>query len=142
MLVLQVQPVPSYYLRQHQLLLNEFQNSTHWPKHLLVRYHWSHSNALNVNAALYILFGLGKPSFSPHSAHIQPSFSPHSALIQPSFSPHSAPLLDSQTKAVGLHAVAIGSSSAAVQPILQALPLSPWKSLLQGLQSAQSSLTP
>lgn len=58
--VLQVLPVPSYYLTQHQLLLSEFQNSTHWPKHLLVRYRWAHSNALNINAAMYVLFGLGK----------------------------------------------------------------------------------
>lgn len=54
-----VLPVPKYYLRQHQQLLNEFQNSTHWPKHLLVQYHWRHNDALNVNAALYVLFGIG-----------------------------------------------------------------------------------
>lgn len=57
---LQVLPVPGYYLRKHDLLMQEFQNSTHWPKHLLVRYHWTHSNALNINAALYVLFGAGK----------------------------------------------------------------------------------
>ena len=63
-LLLQVLPVPKYYLRQHQQLLNEFQNSTHWPKHLLVQYHWRHNDALNVNAALYVLFGVGKQPFS------------------------------------------------------------------------------
>ena len=57
---LQVQPVPNYYVWQHQQLLTEFQNGTHWPKHLLVRYRWKHSDALNVNAAVYVLFGLGK----------------------------------------------------------------------------------
>lgn len=62
--LLQVLPVPKYYLWQHQQLLNEFQNSTRWPKHLLVRYHWKHNDALNVNAALYVLFGIGKQPFS------------------------------------------------------------------------------
>lgn len=57
---LQVLPVPGYYLRQHQALVQEFQNSTYWPKHLLVRYHWTHNSALNVTAALYVLFGLGE----------------------------------------------------------------------------------
>jgi len=63
-MLLQVLPVPKYYLWQHQQLLNEFQNSTHWPKHLLVQYHWKHNDALNVNAALYVLFGIGKQPFS------------------------------------------------------------------------------
>lgn len=57
---MQVLPVPGYYLRKHHSLIQEFQNSTHWPKHLLVRYHWTHSNALNINAALYTLFGVGE----------------------------------------------------------------------------------
>ena len=62
--LLQVIPVPNFYLRQHELLLAEFQNSTHWPKHLLVMYRWAHNSALNVNAAMYVLFALGKqPSF-------------------------------------------------------------------------------
>lgn len=59
-MLLQVLPVPFFYLRQHELLLTEFQNSTHWPKHLLVRYRWAHHSALNVNAAMYVLFAVGK----------------------------------------------------------------------------------
>ena len=58
---MQVLPIPSYTLREQWGLIEEFQNSTHWPKHLLVRYHWAHSNALNVNAAMYVLFTVGKP---------------------------------------------------------------------------------
>ncbi|KAL3161947.1 hypothetical protein ABBQ38_009029 [Trebouxia sp. C0009 RCD-2024] len=54
-----VLPVPPFYLQEHSQLIEEFQNSTHWPKHLLVRYHWAHNSALNINAAICVLFGVG-----------------------------------------------------------------------------------
>ena len=58
--------MPNFYLQEHSVLLEEFQNSTHWPKHLLVRYHWTHNSALNVNAAMFVLFGVGKCEQTDH----------------------------------------------------------------------------
>ena len=37
----------------------EFQNATHWPKHLLVHYTWKHTNPVNATGGLYLVFLLG-----------------------------------------------------------------------------------
>ena len=52
----QLKPVSLDYLKEHQVLLLEFQNATHWPKHLLVQYSWKHTNPINATAGLYLIF--------------------------------------------------------------------------------------
>ena len=52
----QVLPVPQGYLYAHHHLLNEFQNATVWPKHLLVEYSWSTPQSVDALSALYFIF--------------------------------------------------------------------------------------
>ena len=56
---MQIRPLSSQYLREHQSILMEFQNATHWPKHLLVHYTWKHTNPVNATGGLYLVFLLG-----------------------------------------------------------------------------------
>ena len=56
---MQIRPLSSQYLREHQSLLMEFQNATHWPKHLLVHYTWKHTNPVDATGGLYLVFLLG-----------------------------------------------------------------------------------
>lgn len=58
---MQIVPINSEYLREHEVLLREFQNATLWPKHLLVHYLWKEMNPVNVNAGLYLVFTIGMP---------------------------------------------------------------------------------
>ncbi|KAK9905559.1 hypothetical protein WJX75_002113 [Coccomyxa subellipsoidea] len=51
-----VLPVPQGYLYAHHHLLNEFQNATVWPKHLLVEYSWSTPQSVDALSALYFIF--------------------------------------------------------------------------------------
>eukprot|EP00891_Asterochloris_glomerata_P007610 jgi/Astpho2/7610/e_gw1.00115.120.1_t len=51
--------VPPAYLQQHALLVEEFRNSTHWPKHLLVRYQWVNVSPVEALKGLYVVSGAG-----------------------------------------------------------------------------------
>ena len=53
------QPVPPSYLVLHSELIAEFRNDTHWPKHVLVHYHWRDSSLVDDVLGLYLLLGLG-----------------------------------------------------------------------------------
>ena len=57
---LQVVLVPPAYLQQHALLVEEFRNSTHWPKHLLVRYQWVNVSPVEALKGLYVVSGAGE----------------------------------------------------------------------------------
>ena len=48
-------PVPEAYLRLHQELLQEFRNDSHWPKHVLARYHWREVSEEDADAGQYAL---------------------------------------------------------------------------------------
>ena len=51
--------VPQQYLVTHHLLIEEFQNTSHWPKHLLLDYKWAHSETVQADAGLYVVFAAG-----------------------------------------------------------------------------------
>lgn len=53
-----VLPVPQGYLYAHHQLLQEFQNATIWPKHLLVEYSWTTQLTVDALSALYVMFFL------------------------------------------------------------------------------------
>ena len=53
------QPVPLSYLMLHSDLIAEFRNDSHWPKHVLVHYHWRDSSDLDEVLGLYLLLGVG-----------------------------------------------------------------------------------
>ena len=46
---------------RHLPRAQEFRNETHWPKHLLVHYHWAEVAPVDGVAGLYALFALGAP---------------------------------------------------------------------------------
>ena len=52
--------MPPAYLQQHALLVEEFRNSTHWPKHLLVRYQWVNASPVEALKGLYVVSGAGE----------------------------------------------------------------------------------
>ena len=52
--------MPSAYLQQHALLVEEFQNSTHWPTHLLVRYQGVNASPVEALKGLYMVSGAGE----------------------------------------------------------------------------------
>jgi hypothetical protein len=58
--LLQVQDAPLSYQHQHASLVSEFRNETHWPKHLLVRYHYKTENDVDLDRGLYVLFAAGR----------------------------------------------------------------------------------
>eukprot|EP00884_Botryococcus_braunii_P009214 jgi/Botrbrau1/18294/Bobra.0179s0025.2 len=47
------------FLVAHHQLLQEFNNASFWPKHVLVQYAWEHSPIVNAVGGLYLLFGIG-----------------------------------------------------------------------------------
>ncbi|KAK9826276.1 hypothetical protein WJX74_005195 [Apatococcus lobatus] len=55
----QVLHLPREYQRSHGLVVSEFQNASHWPKHLLVRYRWDERSSINDSLPLYISFLFG-----------------------------------------------------------------------------------
>ena len=55
----QVKPVPLRYLHQHQGLLDEFRNISHWPKHLLVHYRFKSQHPVDLDRGLYVVFAAG-----------------------------------------------------------------------------------
>jgi hypothetical protein len=57
--VLQVLPLPDELLLQHASLYDEFKNETHWPKHVLVHYHFRNEGDIDFQQGLYVLTALG-----------------------------------------------------------------------------------
>ena len=57
--------MPPAYLQQHALLVEEFRNSTHWPKHLLVRYQWVNASPVEALKGLYTVSGAGEEHSLP-----------------------------------------------------------------------------
>lgn len=47
------------YLHQHHKLVEEFKNESHWPKHLLVRYHFKSEHEADLDRGLYIVMAIG-----------------------------------------------------------------------------------
>lgn len=54
-----VSRMPPQYLQTHGRLVQDFQNATLWPKHLVVYYHFTAEQELNVNGMLFVLFVFG-----------------------------------------------------------------------------------
>eukprot|EP00798_Chlamydomonas_sp_ICE-L_P006710 gene6710-3380_t len=53
-----VEYAPDAYIKNHAQLVNEFKNTTHWPKHLLVRYRFNTQNDVDLDRGLYLLLQL------------------------------------------------------------------------------------
>ncbi|GFH18186.1 COX2_CUA domain-containing protein, partial [Haematococcus lacustris] len=51
-----VATAPIAYQHKHMQLVQEFKNASHWPKHLLVRYHFETHNEVDLNRGLAVLF--------------------------------------------------------------------------------------
>lgn len=51
----QVLPLPDELLIAHATLYQEHQNITHWPKHVLVHYHFEDEGDIDFNNGLYVL---------------------------------------------------------------------------------------
>lgn len=60
MCVPQVLPLPDELLLQHATLYDEFKNQTHWPKHVLVHYHFRNEGDIDFQQGLYVLTALGE----------------------------------------------------------------------------------
>lgn len=45
-------------VKHHPQLVEEFHNSTHWPKHLLLRYRWKVRNEVDGDRGLTVMFAL------------------------------------------------------------------------------------
>ncbi|KAJ9523454.1 hypothetical protein QJQ45_005347 [Haematococcus lacustris] len=58
-----VATAPVAYQHKHMQLVQEFRNASHWPKHLLVRYHFETHNEVDLNRGLAVLFIAGLFSF-------------------------------------------------------------------------------
>lgn len=43
---------PVHYLHSHSRLVDEFKNASHWPKHLLVHYHWKSEHEADLDTGL------------------------------------------------------------------------------------------
>lgn len=63
--VLQVLPLPDELLLQHATLYDEFKNTTHWPKHVLVHYHFHNEGDVDFQQGLYVLTALGEGGRGP-----------------------------------------------------------------------------
>lgn len=53
-------PLPDELLLQHAPLYDEFKNTTHWPKHVLVHYHFHNEGDVDFQQGLYVLTALGE----------------------------------------------------------------------------------
>jgi hypothetical protein len=58
-LAAQVLPLPDELLLQHAVLYDEFKNASHWPKHVLVHYHFHSEGEINFSQGLYVLMAMG-----------------------------------------------------------------------------------
>lgn len=46
-------------VQRHRSLVNDFLNTTHWPKNLLVYYHWQTAHQIDTDRGLLVLFAAG-----------------------------------------------------------------------------------
>lgn len=51
------EPMPQEYIDKHTDVVIQYHNSSHWPKHILVRYNWVEYAEVDVTAGLLVLFG-------------------------------------------------------------------------------------
>lgn len=57
---LQVLPLPDELLVHHATLYEDYKNVTHWPKHVMVHYHWLDEGDIDFNRGLYVLMITGQ----------------------------------------------------------------------------------
>jgi hypothetical protein len=57
--VLQVLPLPDELLLKHATLYEDYKNTTHWPKHVLVHYRFHDEGDVDFNKGLYVLLATG-----------------------------------------------------------------------------------
>jgi hypothetical protein len=55
----QVLPLPDDLLMKHATLYEDFKNTTHWPKHVLVHYRFHDEGDVDFNKGLYVLLATG-----------------------------------------------------------------------------------
>lgn len=55
----QVLPLPDELLMKHAALYEDYKNTTHWPKHVLVHYRWHDEGDVDFNKGLYVLLATG-----------------------------------------------------------------------------------
>lgn len=85
-LCLQVVPLPDELLLGHATLYDEFKNSSHWPKHVLLHYAWHDEGDVDITSGLLVLLTAGAPhacvhvnacvcaaAFACHDVHAQPA---------------------------------------------------------------------
>lgn len=51
--------LPKEDVSRHKEIVEEFRNTTHWPKHLLVYYHWKTAHEVDTDKGLLVLFSTG-----------------------------------------------------------------------------------
>jgi hypothetical protein len=68
-----VLPLPDELLLQHASLYDEFKNETHWPKHVLVHYHFRNEGDIDFQQGLYVLTALGEAAPSHPQPHKHPT---------------------------------------------------------------------
>ena len=54
----EVTEASTHYLHSHARLVDEFKNASHWPKHLLVHYHWQSEHEADLDRGLFALMAL------------------------------------------------------------------------------------
>lgn len=64
----QVLALPDDMLIKHHALYEDYKNVTHWPKHLLVHYHFHDEGDVDFNKGLYVLMVTGEPESNWHIA--------------------------------------------------------------------------
>lgn len=52
-----VTPMPVEYVERHAEVVRNYQNSSHWPKFIVIRYKWQEQAEVDVALGLYVLFG-------------------------------------------------------------------------------------
>jgi hypothetical protein len=56
---MQVKDAPLFYQHQHEQAVHQFQNTSSWPKHLLVFYHFENQNEVDLDRGLAVIFVIG-----------------------------------------------------------------------------------
>jgi hypothetical protein len=54
-----VLPLPDELLLKHATLYEDYKNTTHWPKHVLVHYRFHDEGDVDFNKGLYVLLTTG-----------------------------------------------------------------------------------
>jgi hypothetical protein len=54
-----VLPLPDELLMKHATLYEDYKNTTHWPKHVLVHYRFHDEGDVDFNKGLYVLLATG-----------------------------------------------------------------------------------